>query len=155
MTHTGKGIEIVTNNPRGCVLIQPDGVSISSTGRPVSSLSAITGTVYLVLDCSGSMSGNKIEQAKQGAINFAQDALRRGYSVGLIRFDSSAELVCKAVREISSLRQAVNILQVGDTTEMAKAINLTHANLRDSRGNRVMVVVTDGMPNGPVILKPA
>ena len=40
-------------------------------------------------------------------------------------------------------------LEVGDTTHIAKAINLAHSLLKGITGNRVIVIVTDGMPNGP------
>ena len=39
-------------------------------------------------------------------------------------------------------------MDTGDTTHMAKAIGLAHHLLKSVSGARVMVIVTDGMPNG-------
>jgi Mg-chelatase subunit ChlD len=95
------------------------------------------------------MEGNKLDQAKRGALKFAKDALGKGYFTGLIQFDSSAKLVCEPYKDISVLENALMKLNVGDTTHMAKAVNLAHGLLKDMPGYRVMVIVTDGMPNGP------
>ena len=55
------------------------------------------GTVYLLLDCSGSMGyDSKLEQAKSGAIGYAKDAQDKGFSVGIIQFPTQAELVLTA-----------------------------------------------------------
>ena len=42
--------------------------------------------VYLLLDCSSSMEGVKLSQAKSGAVGFAEEACGKGYGVGLIAF---------------------------------------------------------------------
>jgi hypothetical protein len=49
------------------------------------------GTVYLLVDCSGSMAeGDKMQQARRGAAGFAKQAQQKGYTIGVIRFGSSA-----------------------------------------------------------------
>ena len=70
-----KGIEITRDSPNKGVTIQQDGVLISSTGKSVSGSTIGEGYVYLVVDCSASMKGYKLNQAKNGALNFAKDAL--------------------------------------------------------------------------------
>ena len=58
----------------------------AASGKPVA-LRRSSKIVYLLIDCSGSMAeGNKIEQAKKGAIGFAEEAQRKEYAVGLIQF---------------------------------------------------------------------
>ena len=46
------------------------------------------GMANLVVDCSGSMDGYKMSQVKKGILEFAQDAIKKEYSVGLIKFNS-------------------------------------------------------------------
>lgn len=129
------------------VAISQKGIEISHRGEPISG-TASTGYVYLLVDCSASMEGDKIKQAKRGALNFAKDALVKGYFTGLLRFDSLAKLVCEPYKDLSVLEKVIAKLEVGDTTHMAKAINLAYSLLKNLSGSRVIVIVTDGMPNG-------
>jgi Mg-chelatase subunit ChlD len=144
----GKDIEKIAGSRDSHVSIFQKGIEISHKGEPVKG-SAMTGYVYMLVDRSASMEGNKLKQAKKGALNFAKDALAKGYFTGLIQFDSAAKLVCEPYKDISVLEKGLEKLEVGDTTHIAKAINLAHSLLKDMSGNRVMVIVTDGMPNGP------
>ncbi|RLI83917.1 hypothetical protein DRP07_02750 [Archaeoglobales archaeon] len=61
------------------------------------------GSVYILLDCSSSMEGEKLIQAKNGALNFVKETQIKGYAVGLIQFDSSATHICEPQQEISAL----------------------------------------------------
>ena len=143
-----KDIQKVGSHKDTHVSISQKGIEITHEGKPVSS-GALTGYVYLLVDCSSSMEGNKLKKAKKGALNFAKDALGKGYFTGLIKFDSSARLVCEPFKDITNFEKKLVSLEIGDTTHMAKAINLAHELLKEMPGTRVMVVVTDGMPNGP------
>jgi Mg-chelatase subunit ChlD len=143
-----RDIEIISPPKDTHVSISKKGIEIRHEGKPVSS-AALTGYVYLLVDCSASMEGDKLKHAKKGALNFAKDALGKGYLTGLIRFDSSSKLICEPFKDVSNLEKRLVGLEIGDTTHMAKAINLAHELLKEMQGTRVMVVVTDGMPNGP------
>ena len=143
-----KDIQKVTSSKDTHVSVSQKGIEIRHEGKPVISSSSLTGYVYLLVDCSASMEGDKLKQAKKGTLNFAKDALSKGYFTGLIRFDSHAKLVCEPYKDISNLEKRLVGLEIGDTTHMAKAINLAHELLKEMQGTRVIVVVTDGMPNG-------
>ena len=49
---------------------------------------------------------------------------------------------------MSVIEKAIDKMEVGDTTHMAKAIDLATRLLKGMTGARVIVIVTDGMPNG-------
>lgn len=145
---SGKGIEITKEEKR--ITISQGGVEIRREGKPVSSEITGAGFVYLVVDCSGSMrEGNKLDQAKKGSLSFAKEAKAKGYSVGLIQFHSYTNHLCEPVQEIPILAQHIERMELGGTTHMAEAIDLAYQKLKGKERNRVMVVVTDGMPNGP------
>jgi len=129
------------------VAISKGNIEIRHEGKPVDG-AAMTGYVYLLVDRSASMAGDKRRQAKKVTLNFAKGALSKGYYTGLIQFDSSAKLLCEPYKDISVIEKAVATMDVGDTTHMAKAINLASHQLRGMTGARVIVIVTDGMPNG-------
>ncbi len=129
------------------VSVSKGNIEIRHEGKPVLGTS-LTGYVYLLVDRSASMEGDKLRQAKKGTLNFAREALGKGYFTGLIQFDSNAKLLCEPYKDLSAIQNAVAKMDIGDTTHMAKAINLAYNLLKDIQGTRVMVVVTDGMPNG-------
>ena len=122
-------------------------IEIRRQGRPVEIELSRTGAVYLVIDCSFSMSGDKLAQAKSGAVAFSEEARDKGYRVGVVQFDTRATHICEPQEEVSLLRRYVEDLKVGGTTNMADGISLTAGRLADRSRARVMVVVTDGRPN--------
>jgi len=149
MTSRDKGIQVIKSSTDERAVISKGGIEIRHIGKPVSSMMTEGGHVYLVVDCSASMMGDKIRQAKSGALDFAKGALSKGYLTGLIRFDSSTKLICEPDKNMSVLEKQLMKLQTGDTTHMAKAISLASNLLKRIPGTRVIVIVTDGMPNGP------
>jgi Mg-chelatase subunit ChlD len=104
-------------------------------------------SVYLLMDCSGSMSGEKLKQAKNGARSFSVDALAKGYSVGLIQFDSQAEVVCEPQTNISITEMGLDKLVIGGSTNLTESLQLARSRLEALDGVRAIVVVTDGMPD--------
>ena len=146
---TGKDAFIIEPSKDKHISISQGGVTIRHMGKPIkSTTTGAGGYVYLLVDCSGSMAGDKIRQARRGALAFAKDALASGYSVGLIGFDSSATHLCELTRTIQLLDQCLEHLEVGDQTHMAQAINLSYEKLSGKEGSKAIVIVTDGMPNG-------
>lgn len=105
------------------------------------------GMVYLVVDCSGSMEGQKMSQVKKGILEFAQDAIKNEYLVGLIKFDSSATHLCEPKYDIGDLSAYLDRMDANGSTNMAAAITMAHEYLGDSKYTRVMVIATDGRPD--------
>ena len=107
------------------------------------------GVVLLLVDCSGTMQrDNKLESVRDGALNFAREALNKGMAVGIIQFDTRVTEVCQPTKELSSIRESLLKLEAGGITNMAEAITIGHHRLKRYTGNRVMFIVTDGVPNG-------
>lgn len=100
----------------------------------------------LLIDTSGSMAGDKIKQAKRGAIDFAQSANMRGCATGLAVFGSKAAMVCDPTVESSAFQKKISHLDVGvvgGSTNLAAGLELA---AKFSHLNAV-VVVTDGQPD--------
>lgn len=118
-----------------------------ASGKPVM-IRRSAKNVYLLVDCSGSMAdGNKLEQAKNGAIGFAKEALRKEYSVGLIQFASHAEHLLELQSELTCLTTKVESMSARGSTNMAAAIQIARDSLADKAGEKVICLVTDGMPD--------
>jgi uncharacterized protein with von Willebrand factor type A (vWA) domain len=105
--------------------------------------------VYLLVDCSGSMFGEKIVQAKQGALDFARTAIRKGYRVGLIDFGDEAHLICEPTRDVSLIAGSVEKIFITGSTNLSDALRMASERLLKKEGCRLAVVATDGYPSNP------
>jgi len=148
MNEPSRGIEIIRQQGQGSLSIRVGGENVSTNGKPFDiQLSKQPSYVYLAIDCSNSMVGYKLEQAKQGIVDFAVEALKHEYRVGLIGFDTEARLICEPVGDMQILMPGVKAMRVGGSTNMVKAIKMAHAKLKGLEGARVIVMATDGMPD--------
>jgi Mg-chelatase subunit ChlD len=123
------------------------------------------GWVYLLMDCSGSMAGDKLQQAKDGAMRFAKDAVAKGYSVGLIEFYGIANHLCEPTMDLSILQAHIDGLKAKKAgpvqafvgafrrgiygTNIAQAISIARDKLNERKGIKAIVLITDGQANGP------
>ena len=105
------------------------------------------GKIFLLIDCSGSMSGYQITQAKDGALGFAREAIEKGYSVGIIRFNSQAELIIEPTGQIKTLDDIIPRLTSDGSTNMSQAIDIAIKHLGRQFGEQIICIITDGMPD--------
>jgi Mg-chelatase subunit ChlD len=104
---------------------------------------AIRRNALLLIDTSGSMSGAKIEQAKSGAVDFAQSAIDKGYAVALAIFADRAAMVCDPTSDAAQFTRKIARLEtgvVGETTDLAAGLILADK----FPTLAAVVVVTDG-----------
>ncbi len=110
--------------------------------------------VAIVIDKSGSMQGEKIEQARAAAVQ-AIDRLRDSDIVSVVTYDSSVTVVVPATK--ASDRQAIKAkireIQAGGNTALFAGVSKGAAEVRkfheDKRVNRV-ILLSDGLANvGP------
>ena len=104
--------------------------------------------VILAVDCSESMKGDKIRQARRGAMEFGEDAVRRGYLVGVIKFSSAAAtaVVSRPSIALERFRVSLERLTASGGTAMANGIDLAVSEIGGRPGG-VICIVTDGEPN--------
>ncbi len=132
------------------VIKSSDGKEISFYSKPKTTyFQNSPAVVYLLVDCSGSMAGEKIDQAKQGAGNFARTAIRKGYRVGLIKFNNRASLICEPTRNVSLIAGGIEKFIAMGYTNLTDALNMASGRLLRKKGYRVVVVATDGCPSDP------
>jgi len=91
--------------------------------------------VFILLDCSGSMAGDKLRQAKEGVAEFTKKAKGK---VGLIVFSNQAHLV-----------DTISNTTAGGSTNMVAAIKVAMENMPKSGIKRTIVIATDGEPDNP------
>lgn len=140
-----KGIEITRDDERA--VITHGRVEIRREGRTIGNRLKNNGVVYILLDCSTSMEGDYIGQAKEAALDYAKGAILKGYSVGLITFASSASHLCEPQSQLSALKRHLEGITAEGSTNMTEAIYLATMKLLDEKGPRWIFVATDGMPD--------
>ena len=128
-------------------LKSPDG---SIQALPKWDIRSTESLVYLVIDCSGSMAGDKLVRAKNGAIDFAETAFNDGYAVCLVSFSDDVSHLCSPISKIHDLSAAVSRLQVQGGTNLTPAIEEVIARFEGKSDTlRAMVIVTDGLTSNP------
>ena len=104
---------------------------------------------WLLIDTSSSMDGQKIDQVKKGALDFARTAIRKNYLVGLVKFDSYAALLCGPTASFSLILAKTEELVADNGTDLASALAIVSQKLTGRRGRRVILVATDGATTDP------
>jgi molecular chaperone DnaK (HSP70) len=104
-------------------------------------------TVYLVIDLSGSMSGQPLVEAKKAAHAFVQQCDLTNTSVGLISFSEKVQVETTACQNAKKISKAINDLAVGRTGYGTSANPFHEIGQGFSRvsGLRYAVVLTDGL----------
>lgn len=113
--------------------------------------------VVLVIDRSGSMSGNKLWVAKQSAKMFV-DLMRPGDKVGVVAFGSSASVVYPLQEILATgtdikgeAKNAIDALTASGGTSMGAGLQLGQLQLNTNGQSdpiRLMLLLSDGVENG-------
>jgi Ca-activated chloride channel family protein len=106
--------------------------------------------VVLVLDRSGSMSGKKIEQAKE-ALKFVLGNLREGDLFNIVAYDSNVETFQPELQRYDdeSRKRAMGFAEgiyAGGGTNIDGAMSKALAMLQDSKRPSFVIFLTDGLP---------
>lgn len=107
-------------------------------------------TVMFVVDRSGSMSGEKFEQAK-GALRFVLNNLRDGDLFNIIAYDSAVESYRPELQKFGddtrkSALGFVEGLYPGGSTNIHGALQAAMSQLRDTSRPTFLIFLTDGLP---------
>jgi Ca-activated chloride channel family protein len=107
-------------------------------------------TVIFVLDRSGSMSGKKIDQAKDAA-KFVLNNLRQGDTFNIIAYDSTVESFKPELQKYDDETRKTALgfidgIYAGGSTNIDGAISAAMAMLKDESRPSYLVFLTDGLP---------
>jgi Ca-activated chloride channel family protein len=124
------------------LLASPE-VKAASDDRPAK-------TVIFVVDRSGSMSGKKIEQAKD-ALKFVLNNLRQGDTFNIVAYDSSVEAFRPELQKYDDeTRKAalgfVDGIYAGGSTNIDGALTAALGMIKDSSRPNYVLFLTDGLP---------
>ena len=102
----------------------------------------------LIMDCSGSMYGQSIDDAKLAATSFVQRSLQPSRAIALVAFPGG--VLASPTNDLARLTNAIDNLTPIGSTPMAQGLRDARDLLRPRAGvQRVFVVMTDGHPDDP------
>ncbi len=107
-------------------------------------------TVVITLDRSGSMSGKKIEQARE-ALKFVVNNLRDGDLFNIVAYDSSVQAFKPELQRYDSLMREealrfVDNIAAGGSTNIDEALRVSLSMLQDRSRPNYVLFLTDGLP---------
>jgi Ca-activated chloride channel homolog len=107
-------------------------------------------TVIFVVDRSGSMSGKKIDQAKDAA-KFVLNNLRQGDTFNIIAYDSTVESFKPELQKYDDETRKIALgfidgIYAGGSTNIDGAITAAMGMLKDNSRPSYVVFLTDGLP---------
>ena len=107
-----------------------------------------------MLDTSSSMTGQKLEDAKEAALLFVGmiDLAPGRSQVAVVRYDREAEVVRELTRSRALIDAAIRSLQVRSGTHIDKGLRAALGELQSprhvDRNTPVMILLTDGLQTG-------
>ncbi len=116
----------------------------------IDSLQIVEKDITFVLDCSGSMSGEKMEQAKR-ALLYCVNNLNEKDNFNLVRFSTDAEHLFKELKPNNedNLRKAksyISTLVARGSTNIDEALDIALKMEQDPTRPYMIVFITDGKP---------
>lgn len=104
--------------------------------------------VVLVLDRSGSMSGEPLEETIKAAKNFSDTVLEQDTRAAVVAYDSEAFLCCGLTRDSSLLNNNIETIDAGGNTNMYDGLQMADGILEESSATKkIIVLMSDGLPN--------
>src|SRR5262249_42200299 len=118
---------------------------------------ALESPIVAVIDCSSSMSGTKIEQAKQELVKVAEAYAGNGFTFSVVCFPhrifGAAGEVVRAAVDARAVRDQMSELIASGGTPMAEGLEKTRTLLQSlgAEGlDKFVFLITDGEPNDKV-----
>lgn len=107
--------------------------------------------IALLIDCSGSMYGDRLRDAQKAATSFLNNC--NGGSVALITFPGGIKQ--SLTNDFYALNRKINSLNADGGTPMTEALDAAHQKVLhlDNGQERVIVLLTDGGPNNSTSAK--
>lgn len=104
--------------------------------------------VVLVLDRSGSMGGQPLEETKKAATNFSDTVLEEDTRAAVVAYDDGATLYTNLTRDSELLDSDISTISSGGSTNMYAGLQMADEILQQSNAKKkIIVLMSDGLPN--------
>ncbi|MBN1991179.1 MAG: VWA domain-containing protein [Anaerolineae bacterium] len=132
-----------------------DGFFVLLVAPNVDTEQVVQKDVILVLDTSGSMEGEKMEQARD-ALKYVLDHLNKGDRFNIIAFSTGLRAFSNRTEPLSAIPEArrfVDNLRAEGSTDINRAL-LETINSADTQRPTIVIFLTDGLPTSGVVETP-
>lgn len=144
---------IITGLAKGTATITAELTSGSKTITKTTNLRVASKgrDTVLVLDISGSMYGEPLEEMKKSAVQFCNDLLKDEYNnrVGIVFYDDEVKTI-DLTNDLDMLTSRINSVSDGGTTNMEAGLAAADKMLKNSgKADAIknVVIMADGIPN--------
>jgi uncharacterized protein YegL len=100
----------------------------------------------LVLDKSGSMKGNPLEQAKRAILSFL-NKVQKNDKVGMVTFSDRSQKLFSLTQSPHNQIKQINSIKGAGATALYDALALAFKDLKNLTGAKIIVYLTDGNDN--------
>ena len=105
-------------------------------------------SIVLLMDCSGSMYGANIEEARKAALSFIERSLGPNRQIAVVAFPGG--VICPLTSDGAKLESAVRGLTPIGSTPLAEGLLAARDMTKNRAGvQRITMVLTDGHPDDP------
>lgn len=103
--------------------------------------------IVLVLDVSGSMSGEPMESTKEAAKNFVDTVLKEEASIGIVTYDSESYMVSDFSKDKYYLNNIIDMIYSGGDTNTEAGLTTADDMFENSNAKKkAIVLMSDGCP---------
>lgn len=104
--------------------------------------------IVLVLDKSGSMEGEPLEQTKQASRKFIDTVMEEDSKVAVVSYSDSGNIDCELTRDIDVLQESIDGISAENMTNTYNGLIYAEDILNQSDAEKkIIVLMTDGLPN--------
>ena len=104
--------------------------------------------IVLVLDVSGSMAGEPIEETRKASSKFINTILNEDASIGIVTYDDSASMLSDFSGNKTYLHDMVSSIGSGGSTNIESGLSMANSMLENSNAKKkIIVLMSDGEPN--------
>ncbi len=106
--------------------------------------------IVLVLDCSGSMDGEPINQTKEASLNFLDTVFEyeEASRISVVTYNSGANVDCELTDEKQALTDCIGDIYTGGSTNIYAGLEEADRMLQESTiEKKIIVLMSDGLPN--------
>lgn len=100
-------------------------------------------SVALVVDHSGSMEGEPLENTKKAVVSFIKN-IRSDIRVGLVAFDDTAQVITPMTDSSSTVLQGVRAIESGGGTSIWSGLQMAGDELMTETGRKIIILLSDG-----------
>lgn len=118
------------------------------TGAETVQRDAAERDIVLVLDVSGSMAGDPLEETKKAATKFIGSMIKEDALAGVVTYSDTAKMNSDFSDNENLLENAVNVISANGGTNIEAGLQRAHGMLsRSGAKKKIIVLMSDGEPN--------